>query len=286
MTQNLREWIGRSEENRDIAEPGPIRRLAALLDHEAPPWAPGALPPLGHWLYFLPEARQSSLGPDGHPARGGFLPPVALPRRMWAGGRIDFLAPVPFGAEMTRRSTIANIADKSGASGAMTFVLVRQEIFVKNGLAIRDELDIVYRAGPQPAASAPAPSSPPLMQDCDFRRAVAPGPVDLFRYSALTFNSHRIHYDRDYATRVEGYPGLRRAWAADRDAACRSCPALETGGADQPPCLPRPIAAIRWRAVRSLRKGFARRGVPVGAGAGRIGRDGRAGFILDVMFAG
>jgi 3-methylfumaryl-CoA hydratase len=208
MTQNLREWIGRSEENRDIAEPGPIRRLAALLDHEAPPWAPGALPPLGHWLYFLPEARQSSLGPDGHPARGGFLPPVALPRRMWAGGRIDFLAPVPFGAEMTRRSTIANIADKSGASGAMTFVLVRQEIFVKNGLAIRDELDIVYRAGPQPAASAPSPSSPPLTQDCDFRRAVAPGPVDLFRYSALTFNSHRIHYDRDYATRVEGYPGL------------------------------------------------------------------------------
>lgn len=206
MAQDLREWIGRGEEKRDTAEPGPIRRLAALLDHETPPWPPGVLPPLGHWLYFLPEARQSVLGPDGHPSRGAFLPPVALPRRMWAGGRIDFLAPVPFGAEMTRRSTIADIADKSGASGPMTFVVVRHEVFVEDGLAIREEHDIVYRAAPQAGASArpqPAPA-----EDCDFRRAAAPGPVELFRYSALTFNGHRIHYDRDYATRVEGYPGL------------------------------------------------------------------------------
>ena len=122
---DLRAWIGRSEEKRDRADSAPIRRLANLLDHETPPWAPGVLPPLGHWLYFLPNVRQSERGPDGHPNRGGFLPPVALPRRMWAGGRIEFSRPIPFGAEMTRRSTIVDIAEKSGASGPMTFVVVQ-----------------------------------------------------------------------------------------------------------------------------------------------------------------
>ena len=208
MDRNLRAWIGRSTETRDIAAEGPIRRLAALLDHDEPPWAPGALPPLGHWLYFLPEARQSSLGPDGHPTRGGFLPPVALPRRMWAGGRIDFLRRIPFGAEMTRRSTIADIADKSGASGPMTFVAVRHEISVEGEVAIREERDIVYREAPNAGAPAPTRRSSPPAEDPDFSRTMALGPVDLFRYSALTFNAHRIHYDRDYATGIEGYPGL------------------------------------------------------------------------------
>jgi len=208
MDHNLRAWIGRSEETHDIAAEGPTRRLAALLDHDEPPWAPGVLPPLGHWLYFLPEARQSSLGPDGHPSRGGFLPPVALPRRMWAGGRIDFLHPIPFGAEMTRRSTITDIADKSGASGPMTFVIVRHEVSVEGQVAIREERDIVYREAPKPGARAPTRRSSPPAEDPDFSRTAAPGPIDLFRYSALTFNGHRIHYDRDYATGVEGYPGL------------------------------------------------------------------------------
>lgn len=205
---DLSAWIGRSTEERDSADAGPIRRLAALLDHETPPWAPGALPPLGHWLYFLPEARRSALGPDGHPTRGGFLPPVALPRRMWAGGRIDFLAPIPFGAKMIRRSTIVDISHKNGASGPMTFVIVRHEIFVSGDVALCEEHDIVYRAPPAPAAAPHKPADEPPPEDADFRRSVALGPIDLFRYSALTFNGHRIHYDREYVMGVEGYPGL------------------------------------------------------------------------------
>ena len=156
---DLKGWIGRTEEREDIAEAGPIRRLAALLDHERPPWVPGVLPPLGHWLYFLPEERQSALGPDGHAARGGFLPPVVAPRRMWAGGRVDFLQSIPLGAVMRRRSTIADISHKSGHSGPMTFVTVRHEVFVGEKLAIREEHDIVYRdvgtgAGGGPRAGA------------------------------------------------------------------------------------------------------------------------------------
>src|SRR5579863_2528603 len=130
------------------------------------------------------------------------------PSRCRDGGRIDFLHPIPFGAEMTRRSTITDIADKSGASGPMTFVIVRHEVSVEGQVAIREERDIVYREAPKPGARAPTRRSSPPAEDPDFSRTAAPGPIDLFRYSALTFNGHRIHYDRDYATGVEGYPGL------------------------------------------------------------------------------
>lgn len=205
--QTFRDWIGRTEEKQDVAAAGPIRRLAALLDHENPPWAPDVLPPLGHWLFFLPDVRQSALGPDGHPARGGFLPPIPLPRRMWAGGRIEFLRPIPFGATMTRRSTIADISDKTGSGGPMTFVVVRHEIFASDEVALREEHDIVYRSAPAPEAPQRRPAAAPS-EDADLRRSTAPGPVELFRYSALTFNGHRIHYDRDYASKEEGYPGL------------------------------------------------------------------------------
>jgi 3-methylfumaryl-CoA hydratase len=204
----FKQWIGRTEEKRDIAAAGPISRLAALLDHETPPWSPGALPPLGHWLFFLPETRQSGLGPDGHPERGGFLPPIPLPRRMWAGGRIEFVRPIPFNAAMIRRSTIADISNKSGASGPMIFVVVRHEILVASEVALREEHDIVYRSAPTPGDASRGGASALPSEDADFRRSTAPGPVELFRYSALTFNGHRIHYDRNYATREEGYPGL------------------------------------------------------------------------------
>ena len=127
---------------------------------------------------------------------------------MWAGGRVDFLSQIPLGAEMTRRSTIVDIADKSGASGPMTFVVVRHEISVDGRLAIREEQDIVYRGAPGSRAPPAAAGASAPAERCDFRRSVAPGPVELFRYSALTFNGHRIHYDRDYATGVDGYPGL------------------------------------------------------------------------------
>jgi 3-methylfumaryl-CoA hydratase len=206
--QTFRDWIGRTEEKQDIAAAGPIGRLAALLDHENPPWAPGVLPPLGHWLFFLPDVRQSGIGSDGHAARGGFLPPIPLPRRMWAGGRIEFLRPIPLGVAMARHSTIADISDKTGSGGPMTFVVVRHEIFVSGEVALREEHDIVYRSAPAPNDASRPRVAPTLSEDADFRRSTTPGPVELFRYSALTFNGHRIHYDRDYAVTEEGYPGL------------------------------------------------------------------------------
>jgi 3-methylfumaryl-CoA hydratase len=208
---DCRRWIGRSETAEDVAARAPALRLAATLDRSdltARLLAPGAtLPPCWHWLYLLPCAPQSTLGPDGHPVRGGFLPPVALPRRMWAGSRLEFHAPIAFGAALVRTSTIANVESKSGRSGVLVFVTVRHEIRADGRLAVVDEHDIVYREAPQPGApdAARSKEAPRIAQ---FRRTVAPDPVLLFRYSALTFNGHRIHYDRGYATGVEGYPGL------------------------------------------------------------------------------
>lgn len=202
-------WVGRSDTREDVATATPLAGLAALLDHDMPPWAPDMVPPLGHWLYFLPTARQSAIGEDGHPRRDehGLLPPVPLPRRMWAGSRIDFLAPVPIGAALTRVTTIDAISPKRGRGGDLLFVTLRHEIFANGISAIREEQDIVFReaAGSAPAAAPPAPVSP---EPADAVRSIMADPVLLFRYSALTFNAHRIHYDRDYARDVEGYAGL------------------------------------------------------------------------------
>jgi 3-methylfumaryl-CoA hydratase len=205
---DLKDWIGQSETTTDVAAPGPYGRLAALLDHETPPWRAGEAPPLGHWLNFLPDARQSDLGADGHPRRGGFLPPVALPRRMWAGSRLTFLGPIALGDEIMRRSIIETIEPKTGRSGEMVFVTVRHEVSAGPALAVVEEQDIVYREAPTPGLSQPVATPAPAGPEADWTRRVTPNPVLLFRYSALTFNSHRIHYDRDYATGVEGYPGL------------------------------------------------------------------------------
>ncbi|MCX8115362.1 MAG: MaoC family dehydratase N-terminal domain-containing protein [Burkholderiaceae bacterium] len=208
---DCRPWIGRSETDEDVALRAPALRLAATLDRAdliAKLQARDAtLPPCWHWLYFLPRSPQSTLGPDGHPQRSGFLPPVALPRRMWAGSRVDFRAPIAFGAALARTSTIADVRNTSGRSGALAIVTVRHEIRADGALAIVDEHDIVYREAPahgEPAAARRASAS----RAAQFGRPVAPDPVLLFRYSALTFNGHRIHYDRSYATAVEGYPGL------------------------------------------------------------------------------
>ncbi|WP_188237513.1 MaoC family dehydratase N-terminal domain-containing protein [Sphingopyxis sp. LK2115] len=202
-------WVGRSETRDDVATAAPLAGLAALLDHDMPPWAPDMVPPLGHWLYFLPTARQSSIGVDGHPRRDNrsLLPPVPLPRRMWAGSRIDFLSPIAVGATLTRVTTIDAISPKRGAGGDLLFVTLRHEIFANGISAIREEQDIVFReaAGSAPAAAPVAPVSP---EPADAVRSIMPDPVLLFRYSALTFNAHRIHYDRDYARNVEGYAGL------------------------------------------------------------------------------
>lgn len=164
------------------------------------------MPPLWHWLYFLPVHRQSEIGQDGHAKRGGFLPPVPLPRRMWAGGRLQFLRPLQVGSAISRTSTIANVTSKEGRSGQLAFVLVRHEIADESGVALLEEHDIVYRDNAKPGDPAPQPQAAPTNQQ--WLREIHPDPVLLFRYSALTFNGHRIHYDRSYVTEVEGYPGL------------------------------------------------------------------------------
>jgi 3-methylfumaryl-CoA hydratase len=204
---NLADWVGRSESRTDQVTATPMAALAATLDRAAPPPMPGdALPPLWHWLYFLPLARQSELGPDGHPKRGGFLPPVPLPRRMWAGGRLAFSQPLRVGERIERKSTIIDVNTKEGRAGPLVFVLVRHEIHGARGLAMTEEHDIVYRADPQPGERAATPRSAP--KNPTWQQSVRPDDVLLFRYSALTFNGHRIHYDRRYVTDVEGYPGL------------------------------------------------------------------------------
>jgi len=212
-TDELQAWVGRSEEQRDDARRGPALRLAATLDRAdlGARLESGSdpLPPCWHWLYFLPCAPQSALAADGHPARGGFLPPVALPRRMWAGSRLEFVEPIAFDVPLTRTSTIMAIENKSGRSGALTLVTVRHEIRAGGRLALSDEHDIVYRdAAPPGLAPAAAPPRDAPARVAEFRRTIVPDPVLLFRYSALTFNGHRIHYDRTYVTQVEGYPGL------------------------------------------------------------------------------
>ncbi|MBN6732968.1 FAS1-like dehydratase domain-containing protein [Burkholderia multivorans] len=202
-------WIGRREDSVDRITPAPIRLLRATLDDAEPSALPDTLPPLWHWLYFLPGERQSNIGTDGHARRGGFLPPVALPRRMWAGGRLQFLRPLAVDTPIQRRSTIANVQSKSGRSGQLVFVTVLHEIGDAQGVAIREEQDIVYRDAPPPAAAGtPAPAAQPAPTDEQYSRIVTPDPVLLMRFSALTFNGHRIHYDRPYAMEEEGYPGL------------------------------------------------------------------------------
>ena len=204
---HLQAWLGRTEQRHDVVAAAPAAALAATLDLDDAAWPDGKpLPPLWHWLYFLPLAPQREIGADGHPRRGGFLPPVPLPRRMFAGGRHEFHRPLRIGQAVVRTSQIADVSQKSGKSGALVFVRVRHEIADERGVALTEEHDIVYREAPAPGAAQPAPPAAP--RDSGFSRSVSADPVLLFRYSALTFNGHRIHYDRSYVTEVEGYPGL------------------------------------------------------------------------------
>ena len=204
---HLRTWIDRTESVHDVASVVPLRALSATLDRDDPAIDLGTeVPPCWHWLYFLPLHRQSALGPDGHARRGGFMPPVPLPRRMWAGSRFEFLAPVRAGQAISRTSRIADVRMKEGRSGPLVFVNVHHEIRAEGQHAIHEEHDIVYRDMPQPGE--PAPAGVPAPQNAAWTREIQPDDVLLFRYSALTFNGHRIHYDRRYVTEVEGYPGL------------------------------------------------------------------------------
>lgn len=209
LLPQLQQWSGRTETLSDLITPAPLRAMAATLDRNDPdPQTGTPLPFLWHWLFFLPHHRQSEIGPDGHAKRGGFLPPVPLPRRMWAGGRLSWQAdnPLRVGDEVRRLSTIRSVTHKSGRTGDLLFVLVQHEVNNGRGLSLTEEHDIVYRAAAQ--ASDPVPAPTPAETGAAWQREVTPDDVLLFRYSALTFNGHRIHYDRRYVTEVEGYPGL------------------------------------------------------------------------------
>lgn len=202
MTIDVSAWIGRAENRSETVAREPFARFNAMLDR-APEPDMAATPPLGHWLCFQPDFPQSSLGPDGHGARGDFYPPLDLPMRMWAGARVRFHAPIPLGARITRRSAIASITQKSGRTGPLAFVTLRHEIFHDTTLCLTDENDLVFRTQ---SADGAAPAGE--RRAAQVTRAITPTSALLFRYSALTFNAHRIHYDRDYTRDVEGYPGL------------------------------------------------------------------------------
>ena len=202
----LQQWIGRSETRTDRIHAGPANALSATLGSDALLQEGEPLPPLWHWVYFWSPAPAASIGPDGHATRGGFLPPVTLPRRMWAGGRLQFHAPLPLGCRAERISRVTDVKAKQGASGALVFVTVEHTIRCDGVACLTEAHDIVYRDLPRPGAEPPAPGRAP--DQAHWSHQVDPDPVLLFRYSALTFNSHRIHYDRSYVTEVEGYPGL------------------------------------------------------------------------------
>jgi 3-methylfumaryl-CoA hydratase len=203
---HLRQWIGRSTKESDIVTAQLVKGLRATLFQDVgEPKRGDAAPFTVHWCLAPAVFPMSMLGGDGHPTRGGFLPPVPLPRRMWAGGELEFLDPLRVGDEPERVSRISDVTVKTGSTGTLCFVAVEHVVTTPRGVAIRERQDIVYRdmGGSPPAPKAASP--PPVAKH---REAHMADPVLLFRYSALTFNGHRIHYDRDYVTKVEGYPGL------------------------------------------------------------------------------
>jgi 3-methylfumaryl-CoA hydratase len=207
VSENLHDWIDSREEVGDVITEWPAAALQATLDRDDPPLREGdGLPPLWHWLYFLPTVPHSSLGREGHVRLGGFLPPVPLPRRMFAGGRTEFLAPLRIGQRARRVGRVVSVDEKQGRSGPLVFVTVRYEVITDKGPALWEEQDLVYReeaARPE----VPEPGTEPI-PSATWVRTVTPNEVMLFRFSALTFNAHRIHYDHPYVTEIEKYPDL------------------------------------------------------------------------------
>ena len=210
MAQNLdqlKDWIGETETDVDYVTIPAVHRLAATLDRDDPvPKAGDPLPPGWHSILFPRVVRQSQVGHDGHPTRGDFLPPVPLPRRMNAGRRTWIHDPLRVGDEVKKEASIKDVIIKQGRSGQMVFVTVKTDMTSPRGLAITEEMDVVYREEPAPDAPKAAPKTPPA--NAVWSKVFNPNPVVLFRYSALTFNGHRIHYDYPYVTQKEGYPGL------------------------------------------------------------------------------
>jgi 3-methylfumaryl-CoA hydratase len=201
-------WIGREEIRHGVAVAGYADALAATLDRDDPPFTDGdPVPPGWHWIFFPEAVRMSEVAPDGHEKPGRFLPVLPLQRRMWAANRMRFLRALRIGERITRRARIAAITPKEGGTGKLIFVTVAFEIAGADGrIATEEEQTYVFRGPADPSAPQPAPRKPP--GGAEWRRTVTPDAVLLFRFSALTMNSHRIHYDQPYVTREEGYPGL------------------------------------------------------------------------------
>jgi len=203
---DLTDWLGNSEERQDQIVAFPANALSATLNYDVKYLDGSVLPPLWHWLYFLPIYRLDQANYDGHAALGGFLPPVKLPRRMWAGSRVSFLYDLTIGTEARKVSTIKSIQQKSGKSGDLVFVTVAHQVFQNDTCCIEEEHDIVYRSAPDINATAPVFKTTDTSPE--FSYVVKPDPILLFRYSALTFNGHRIHYDQPFCIETEGYEGL------------------------------------------------------------------------------
>jgi 3-methylfumaryl-CoA hydratase len=205
----LSRWIGRSETREDVIHLGPATRMHALLGRDtSAPREGDALAPMWHWAYFLETAPHAELGPDGHPRPADFMPPVSLARRMWAGGRLEIKAALKIGNAVRCVSTIANVSRKSGRSGELCFVTIRFEFFCGDILHFSEEHDIVYREEARSGDLPPPPTPPTPPTNADWSEQIDVDPVQLFCYSALTYNTHRIHYDRKYCLEIEGYEGL------------------------------------------------------------------------------
>ena len=201
-------WEPKAERCTDIITPAQVNRLAAVLDDPAPDYGEGdRLPPLWHWIFFILPVPGSGLGKDGHPKRGGFLPPVTLPRRLFAGMRTEFLRPLIIGLEAERESEVIDITGKSGASGDLVFVRIRNRIRQQGNLCVVDEQEVVYRDKGAPIVLPEVKPFPEPAADSWTKELIVDAEM-LFRFSAVTFNSHRIHYDRTYAATEEGYPAL------------------------------------------------------------------------------
>jgi 3-methylfumaryl-CoA hydratase len=214
LTESLKDWQPGSAEMSRRVDPWPAAAFAGLIGAPVPPLETGdPLPPMWHWFTLLEHPAQAELGADGHLARGPFLPPIPGRRRMWAGGRLRLAAPIPVGAQLSARSSVAAVSVKSGRRGGLAFVTVRHELSVDDAPVGVEEQDIVYRSEPdQTAPRGKTPETPrtPAAPEPSgaWHAELATDPVLLFRFSALTYNGHRIHYDRPYATQVEGYPDL------------------------------------------------------------------------------
>ncbi len=279
MSEALTDWVGRTRVSEDLIAPFQARGMAAALDYESAPGEGDALPPGWHWLYFPDIAPQSALGSDGHEARGEFLPPVPLPRRMWAGNRLAFYRPLIIGAKARRESEIVSVEEKTGRAGALAFVTVHHRYLSDQAVALEEWHDIVYRAPAAPDAGPPPIQKPP--SEKQWQRALVPDEVMLFRYSAVTFNGHRIHYDHPYVTGTEGYDGLivhgPLTASLLLDLVAREAPE-------------RTLSGVRFRAMRPVYAGrpLTVEGAADGTGGGAawaVDADGAMAMRADLTFA-